>query len=369
MGLKVVCDVSTGMLRRYWVKRSWAASWSGSAIKPSDTYCLISESWFSLNHLLQSQSFRNSFHKLSLSCCRGSGRCRHFVINQSKSGQFVVCGDTKGHDMISGLIEYYKTNPIQPFGEYLTSPSFEVRQNPHLKKSWRDTSKNEGLTGATISQELHEELYDIIQAGPALAVNIEKQQNPVQPPTRPARNSRTLEVSKAGDLLLTISDYLAFAELTLKTRLVLWNRKPHLCLGGTGTSIAASSKMRTRFCMPSSGSNLPEGCQGCNTSVRIISLRIIHGDMRDLQRSIRTKGGAVLRLYRALFTLRSHRWTARANLCRFWTTSVMESSLTGWVHSPTHHPDCPQNPWDESFAMTRPLRRATCTAAGTTWNT
>lgn len=72
------------------------------------------------------------FNRQIFSCCRGRDRCRHFVINQSESGQFVVCGDTEGHDTVSDLIEYYKTSAIQPFGEYLTSSCFEVRQSSSL---------------------------------------------------------------------------------------------------------------------------------------------------------------------------------------------------------------------------------------------
>ncbi|KAM7414607.1 hypothetical protein PAMA_019428 [Pampus argenteus] len=70
---------------------------------------------------------------------RGRDRCRHFVIIQSESGQFVVSGDTERHDTVSDLIEYYKISPIEPFGEYLTSSCFEA---------------------------LNEELYDIIQVSP-----------------------------------------------------------------------------------------------------------------------------------------------------------------------------------------------------------
>lgn len=60
---------------------------------------------------------------------RGRDRCRHFVINQSKSGRFIVSGDTEVHDTLSDLIEYYKTSPIEPFGEYLTSSCYEVRRH------------------------------------------------------------------------------------------------------------------------------------------------------------------------------------------------------------------------------------------------
>uniref|UniRef100_A0A3B5KHB6 SH2 domain-containing protein n=1 Tax=Takifugu rubripes TaxID=31033 RepID=A0A3B5KHB6_TAKRU len=57
---------------------------------------------------------------------KGRDRCRHFVINQSQSGQFLVCGDSTGHGTLSELIEYYRTTPIEPFGEHLTSSCTEM---------------------------------------------------------------------------------------------------------------------------------------------------------------------------------------------------------------------------------------------------
>ncbi|KAJ8333647.1 hypothetical protein SKAU_G00409660 [Synaphobranchus kaupii] len=62
---------------------------------------------------------------------RGQDRCRHFVIGQTKVGQLVISGDTETHDSLASLIEYYKTCPIEPFGEKLTTsciqaPSSEV---------------------------------------------------------------------------------------------------------------------------------------------------------------------------------------------------------------------------------------------------
>lgn len=57
---------------------------------------------------------------------RGRDRCRHFVINQNDSGQFVVHGDSFGHNTVSELIEYFKEKPIEPFGEYLTTSCFGV---------------------------------------------------------------------------------------------------------------------------------------------------------------------------------------------------------------------------------------------------
>ncbi|XP_069019056.1 uncharacterized protein [Embiotoca jacksoni] len=108
---------------------------------------------------------------------KGRDRCRHFVINQSETGQFVVCGDTEGHDTVPELIEYYKSSPVEPFGEYLTSSCFA---------------------------ELNEDLYDIIQLSPkekpVAAVRAVKntrkhQTNPTreQQPKQPTKSNRTLE--------------------------------------------------------------------------------------------------------------------------------------------------------------------------------
>ncbi|TNN86882.1 SH2 domain-containing protein 7 [Liparis tanakae] len=109
---------------------------------------------------------------------RGKDRCRHFVINRSESGQFLVCGETEGHDSISDLIKYYTSSPIQPFGEYLASSCFEA---------------------------LDKDLYDIIQVYPredwpvANVRAVNNMQKPQinsaseQPPARPPKNNRTLE--------------------------------------------------------------------------------------------------------------------------------------------------------------------------------
>ncbi|CAL8356169.1 unnamed protein product [Lota lota] len=56
---------------------------------------------------------------------KGNGRCRHFMISQSKTGQFIVSGDTREHHSLTELIEFYKKSPIEPFGEYLTYSCLE----------------------------------------------------------------------------------------------------------------------------------------------------------------------------------------------------------------------------------------------------
>ncbi|XP_041853343.1 SH2 domain-containing protein 7-like isoform X2 [Melanotaenia boesemani] len=110
---------------------------------------------------------------------KGRDRCRHFVISQSETGQFVVYGDTEGHNTLHELIEYYKTRPIEPFREYLTSSCFEA---------------------------LDGELYDMIQVSPKetpiaalrpAKKNIRRQQvntTTQQQPTRAPKNRTQEEV-------------------------------------------------------------------------------------------------------------------------------------------------------------------------------
>ncbi|KAG7473382.1 hypothetical protein MATL_G00095290 [Megalops atlanticus] len=63
---------------------------------------------------------------------RGRDRCRHFVINQNKTGQFIVSGDTETHDNLTDLIEYYRSSPIEPFDEYLTSSCSEQTSSSEI---------------------------------------------------------------------------------------------------------------------------------------------------------------------------------------------------------------------------------------------
>ncbi|KAM6936943.1 uncharacterized protein FYW49_020755 [Xenentodon cancila] len=111
---------------------------------------------------------------------KGRDRCRHFVISQSETGQFVVCGDTEGHNTMPELIEHYKMSPIQPFGEYLTSSCFEA---------------------------LTEDLYDMIQVSPKekpvaalrAANNMHKQQaNSATKPTE-QQHSRLVKTNKTQE--------------------------------------------------------------------------------------------------------------------------------------------------------------------------
>ncbi|XP_041034304.1 SH2 domain-containing protein 7-like [Carcharodon carcharias] len=51
---------------------------------------------------------------------KGTDRCRHFVIQQSKNGRYIIDGSIHTHESLAALINYYMTEAIQPFGEVLT---------------------------------------------------------------------------------------------------------------------------------------------------------------------------------------------------------------------------------------------------------
>ncbi|XP_034089714.1 uncharacterized protein si:ch211-112g6.4 [Gymnodraco acuticeps] len=58
---------------------------------------------------------------------KGHDRCRHFVITQNQDGQFVIAGDCQTYKSLTELMEHFKVSPIQPFGEYLTTSLYEVK--------------------------------------------------------------------------------------------------------------------------------------------------------------------------------------------------------------------------------------------------
>ncbi|KAF4111176.1 hypothetical protein G5714_008207 [Onychostoma macrolepis] len=82
---------------------------------------------------------------------KGQDRCRHFVINQTKTGLFVVSGDSTTHNSLTELINHFKTTPIQPFGEYLTSYNTDM-------DSVEEDGKNE--------------LYDVVQNNPRVNAGV-----------------------------------------------------------------------------------------------------------------------------------------------------------------------------------------------------
>ena len=54
-------------------------------------------------------------------CCRGSDRCRHFVINQLRNRRYLVSGDTQSHGTLAELVRHYQEVQFEPFGETLAA--------------------------------------------------------------------------------------------------------------------------------------------------------------------------------------------------------------------------------------------------------
>ncbi|XP_039518581.1 uncharacterized protein si:ch211-112g6.4 isoform X2 [Pimephales promelas] len=76
---------------------------------------------------------------------KGQDRCRHFVINQTKTGMFSISGDSTTHNSLKEMISHFKTTPIQPFGEYLTSDNTEMD---------------------SVGEDAPNELYDVVKNKP-----------------------------------------------------------------------------------------------------------------------------------------------------------------------------------------------------------
>ncbi|XP_026072753.1 uncharacterized protein LOC113052556 [Carassius auratus] len=84
---------------------------------------------------------------------RGQDRCRHFVINPTNTGLFVVAGDSTTHNSLTELINHFKTTPIQPFGEYLTSYDTDVDMD-------------------SVEEDTKNELYDVVQHKPRINAGV-----------------------------------------------------------------------------------------------------------------------------------------------------------------------------------------------------
>ncbi|XP_042352254.1 SH2 domain-containing protein 7-like isoform X2 [Plectropomus leopardus] len=175
---------------------------------------------------------------------KGRDRCRHFMISQSESGQFVVCGDIEGHNSLADLIEHYKTNPIQPFGEYLTSSCFEVPNR---------------------------ELYDTIQVSPkekpwatvGVMKNTRKPQTSEQPPARPPKSNRTTEevpplprrIRNLDSGPLNDPDRVLYAQLRKQSPREI-PRFQHSCqdgFPGEGRAVRSTGQDQNSRCSPPSG--------------------------------------------------------------------------------------------------------------------
>ncbi|XP_056606139.1 uncharacterized protein sh2d7 isoform X2 [Triplophysa dalaica] len=113
---------------------------------------------------------------------KGHDRCRHFVINQTRTGMLVVSGDSATHNSLTELIDYFKTTPIQPFGEYLTSYTTDVDSVEEVELSvipeHFEISENMLERTRTILlsvfflQDSKQDLYDVVQSKPIIRLGV-----------------------------------------------------------------------------------------------------------------------------------------------------------------------------------------------------
>ncbi|XP_048825677.1 SH2 domain-containing protein 7 [Brienomyrus brachyistius] len=114
---------------------------------------------------------------------KGRDRCRHFVINQTKAGQFLVSGDTERHNNLMDLIEYYRVSPIEPFGEFLTSSCCESSDSDIY-----DVVQSNQKEKSTVSVQAVRSFWD--QQGGLVAG---------KPPALPPKTARKLTASSSLD--------------------------------------------------------------------------------------------------------------------------------------------------------------------------
>ncbi|XP_051976205.1 uncharacterized protein LOC127638635 [Xyrauchen texanus] len=137
---------------------------------------------------------------------KGRDRCRHFVINQNKEGRFIVTGDTEMHDTLTSLIEYYKTSPIEPFGEYLTLSCFESSTSDLYDVVHFDLREKPGVSVKVVKDFWHqqcEKTNEILQP-PALPPkgNRNTQSVPPVPRKSPPIKSASLEIKHSPENVL-----------------------------------------------------------------------------------------------------------------------------------------------------------------------
>ncbi|KTG38332.1 hypothetical protein cypCar_00017171 [Cyprinus carpio] len=120
---------------------------------------------------------------------QGQDRCRHFVINQTKTGLLVVSGDSTTHNSLIELISHFKTTPIQPFGEYLTSYDTDMDSvEEDTKNMLYDVVQNKPTINAGVSVKALRSLWE--QTGNVLYG---------PPPVLYSKSGRKLAISTSVD--------------------------------------------------------------------------------------------------------------------------------------------------------------------------
>ncbi|MCI4381797.1 hypothetical protein PGIGA_G00256190 [Pangasianodon gigas] len=149
---------------------------------------------------------------------RGRDRCRHFVINQNKEGQFIVTGDTEMHDTLTSLIEYYKTSPIEPFGEYLTVSCFELPTNDLYDVVQLEPKVKSGVSVEAVRMIWNQRAEQAAQSQHAPALPPKSIRNTQAIPPVPKRGS-PIKTSSLEEKSTSDSKVLLYAKLEQARRL------------------------------------------------------------------------------------------------------------------------------------------------------
>uniref|UniRef100_A0A673B357 Hematopoietic SH2 domain-containing protein homolog n=1 Tax=Sphaeramia orbicularis TaxID=375764 RepID=A0A673B357_9TELE len=140
---------------------------------------------------------------------KGHDRCRHFVITQNQEGFFIISGDCQTYGSLVELIEHYKVSPIQPFGEYLTSNSYEEDSSDLY-----DVVNYEAKGKSGVSVQALRTLWDQRGDQQSELTTNQKLQQPsvcgaVQPPALPLKAKSRSDTSRAVD-----TPQITYSELT-----------------------------------------------------------------------------------------------------------------------------------------------------------
>ncbi|KAG7283699.1 hypothetical protein CRUP_020472 [Coryphaenoides rupestris] len=57
---------------------------------------------------------------------RATDRCRHFMIDEMRDGNFTITGECTRHRTLQDLVDFHSRNPFMPFNELLTVPCRQV---------------------------------------------------------------------------------------------------------------------------------------------------------------------------------------------------------------------------------------------------
>ncbi|XP_005989944.1 hematopoietic SH2 domain-containing protein homolog [Latimeria chalumnae] len=112
---------------------------------------------------------------------RAPDRCRHFMVDMLKSGQYGISGETKEHQTLQDLVDFHRRVPITSFNELLTIPCGQKNNSETDYEELLFTSKQEP-PAPTSKSEGHRKLPHLPQSLSVDGMNCFPRTNPVPKP-------------------------------------------------------------------------------------------------------------------------------------------------------------------------------------------